>query len=85
MQLVDKLEQTDGNLLFKREQHHATVLFTHTPTLSSKSERSKSTTPQAIVNQFHRLYKKFGFVGCSSLIGIRIFITNAARKISSVG
>ena len=50
-----------------------------------RTERSKSTTPQAIVNQFHRLYKKFGFVGCSSHSGRRTFITNAARKISTVG
>lgn len=50
-----------------------------------RTERSSSTTPQAIVNQFQTLYKRFGFVGCSSHSGRRTFITNAARKISTVG
>src|ERR1700693_5671956 len=39
----------------------------------------------AIVNMFQRWYRHLGFVGCSSHSGRRTFITNAARKISTVG
>lgn len=49
------------------------------------TERSPRTTAQAIVNMFFRWYSDLGFVGCSSHSGRRTFITNAARKISSVG
>ena len=50
-----------------------------------RTERSNSTTPQAIVNLFKGWYTELGFVGCSSHSGRRTFITNAARKISTVG
>lgn len=49
------------------------------------TERSKRTSPQVIVNMFCRWYEKIGFDGCSSHSGRRTFITNAARKISTVG
>jgi integrase len=49
------------------------------------TERRLSTSPQAIVNMFQRWYRHLGFVGCSSHSGRRTFITNAARKISTVG
>jgi integrase/recombinase XerD len=49
------------------------------------TERSLVTSPQAIVNLFHRWYRHLGFEGCSSHSGRRTFITNAARKISTVG
>jgi integrase/recombinase XerD len=49
------------------------------------TERSLFTSPQAIVNMFQRWYRHLGFVGCSSHSGRRTFITNAARKISTVG
>jgi integrase/recombinase XerD len=49
------------------------------------TERGLSTSPQAIVNMFQRWYRHHGFVGCSSHSGRRTFITNAARKISTVG
>src|ERR1700753_2723782 len=49
------------------------------------TERSLQTSPQAIVNMFQRWYRQLGFEGCSSHSGRRTFITNAARKISSVG
>ncbi len=49
------------------------------------TERSSRTSPQAIVNLFSRWYAELGFVGCSSHSGRRTFITNAARKITTVG
>lgn len=50
-----------------------------------QTERSMRTSPQAIVNMFQKWYRELGFVGCSSHSGRRTFITNAARKISTVG
>lgn len=50
-----------------------------------RTERGPKTTPQVIVNLFSRWYSELGFNGCSSHSGRRTFITNAARKISSVG
>ena len=49
------------------------------------TERSAHTSPQAVVNMFKRWYEDIGLLGCSSHSGRRTFITNAARKISSVG
>jgi integrase/recombinase XerD len=49
------------------------------------SERSDSTSAQVIVNMFQRWYRDLGLIGCSSHSGRRTFITNTARKISSVG
>jgi len=48
------------------------------------TERSKRTSAQVIVNLFSRWYEVLGFNGCSSHSGRRTFITNAARKISTV-
>lgn len=50
-----------------------------------RTERGSATTPQVIVNMLSSWYQKLGFTGCSSHSGRRTFITNAARKISSVG
>lgn len=50
-----------------------------------KTGRNRDTTPQVIVNMFQSWYQKMGFIGCSSHSGRRTFITNAAKKISSVG
>jgi integrase/recombinase XerD len=49
------------------------------------TERSRSTSPGAVVNLFAHWYRSLGFRGCSSHSGRRTFITNAARKISTVG
>src|SRR3569623_25132 len=48
-------------------------------------ERAPRTSAQAVVNMFFRWYSDLGLVGCSSHSGRRTFITNAARKISTVG
>lgn len=50
-----------------------------------KTERSERTSAQAVVNMFKRWYDDLGLLGCSSHSGRRTFITNAARKISTVG
>lgn len=50
-----------------------------------RTERSKNVSAQVIVNMFAGWYRKMGYNGCSSHSGRRTFITNAARKISSVG
>jgi len=49
------------------------------------TERASRTSPQAIVNLFSQWYLDLGFSGCSSHSGRRTFITNVARKISTVG
>lgn len=50
-----------------------------------KSFRGKPMSPAQIVNLLCGWYGQLGFQGCSSHSGRRTFITNAARKISSVG
>lgn len=49
------------------------------------TDRNGKATPQIIVNMFQGWYRDAGFNGCSSHSGRRTFITNAARKIGSVG
>ena len=49
-----------------------------------KTERRQSTSSQNIINIFRMWYLKLGFDGCSSHSGRRTFITNSARKISTV-
>lgn len=49
------------------------------------TERSSRTSAQAVVNLFRRWYRDLGLIGCSSHSGRRTFITNAARRISTVG
>ncbi len=50
-----------------------------------QTQRGTQTSPQVIVNMFKGWYTNAGFIGCSSHSGRRTFITNAAKKISSVG
>ena len=50
-----------------------------------RTERSKHSLPQSIVNMFQRWYSDLGFIGCSSHSGRRTFITNLSKKISLVG
>jgi integrase len=73
-QLVQLFEQVSKHQRF--DVHTACVITT---------ERSGFTSSQSVVNQFAKWYSDLGFVGCSSHSGRRTFITNAARKISTVG
>ena len=50
-----------------------------------QTERSDKVAPQVIVNMFQRWFTDLGYEGCSSHSGRRTFITNASKKISSVG
>ncbi len=59
--------------------------FAHSSDRIVKTERGGETTAQVIVNMFRGWYSKLGFDGCSSHSGRRTFITNASRKISTVG
>lgn len=49
------------------------------------TERALMTSPHAIVLMFGKWYCALGLNGCSSHSGRRTFITNAARKITTVG
>lgn len=71
VELADAARRNDAN-----DYQNAYVIIT---------ERSQRTTPQVIVNMFHRWYREVGLIGCSSHSGRRSFITNAAKKISTVG
>ena len=50
-----------------------------------QTERASKTSAQVIVNIFQKWFADRGFDDCSSHSGRRTFITNAARKITSVG
>lgn len=78
MQLRLKL----ADLLEQECQHHRFDLAT-SPVI--RTERSAQTSPQAVVNMFASWFEDMGLNGCSSHSGRRTFITNAAKKISSVG
>jgi len=49
------------------------------------SERGHAMTAGGVVQWFRRVYSGLGFVGASSHSGRRTFITQAARRISTVG
>ena len=49
------------------------------------TERSEKTSSAVVINLFAAWHKTVGLKGCSSHSGRRTFITNAARKISTVG
>jgi integrase len=66
-------------------REYAETVWMPTSTFLIQSERSRGMSPQAIVNLFWRWYRHVGFDGCSSHSGRRTFITNTARKISTVG
>jgi integrase len=50
-----------------------------------QTQRGRATSAQVVVNMFQVWYQRAGLIGCSSHSGRRTFITNAAKKISTVG
>ena len=51
----------------------------------SKKPVTKKAEAEKVVNMFQRWYGTLGLVGCSSHSGRRTFITETAKKISTVG
>ena len=74
LKLIELLEQ-------ERQHHRFDLATSH----MVRTERSEKTSSQAIVNMFGSWFSDVGLSGCSSHSGRRTFITNAAKKISSVG
>ena len=75
-----------GDLLKKTyDLHRSKSSFDINTSFVITTERSKSTTAQTVVNFFQSTYQRLGLIGCSSHSGRRTFITNVARKISTVG
>ena len=73
------------NLVEMLEEHQTHKVFNPSASSIVRTERSKSTTPQSIVNMFQRWYGGLGLIGCSSHSGRRTFITETSKKISTVG
>lgn len=73
-------ELKDTLMEFKKSARHSNA-----DSKIIRTERNRDTSAQVIVNMLAAWYEKLGFEGCSSHSGRRTFITNAARKISSVG
>lgn len=74
-------ENLDRLLLEQQQIRHFDITLAYVIT----TERAKQTSAQSIVNMFSKWYMELGLLGCSSHSGRRTFITNAARKISTVG
>lgn len=83
--IVPLNKQLRGNLVqmlvTARQDRHFDPVTAYVVT----TERSGHTSAQAVVNMFKRWYTDLGLLGCSSRSGRRTFITNAAKKISTVG
>ena len=73
------------NLIKMLEEHRIFEDFDPSTSSIIRTERSTATTPQTIVNMFQRWYGRSGLIGCSSHSGRRTFITETAKKISTVG
>lgn len=59
--------------------------LSHLSPFVCSTERATHTSPQSVVNMFARWFEDVGLERCSSHSGRRTFITNAARRISTVG
>ena len=83
--IVPLNKQLRGNLIQLLVVARHTGQFDAENSYVVTTERSGQTSAQAIVNMFKRWYSALGLLGCSSHSGRRTFITNAAKKIASVG
>jgi integrase len=83
--IVPLNKQLQGNLVKLLEVARQEHQFGPETAYVVTTERSARTSAQAVVNMFKRWYSDLGLLGCSSHSGRRTFITNAARKISTVG
>ena len=73
------------NLIKLLKEHSSSKHFSPSTSAIIRTERSKSTSSQAIVNMFQRWYDRLGLVGCSSHSCRRTFITETSKKVSTVG
>ena len=73
------------NLEMMLDEHQTLNDFDPQTSFIVRTERSKTASPQSIVNMFQRWYGKLGLIGCSSHSGRRTFITETSKKISMVG
>jgi len=73
------------NLVSMLENARSQKYFDQKSAFVISTERAPRTSAQSIVNMFQIWYRDLGMYGCSSHSGRRTFITNAARKISTVG
>ena len=73
------------NLIKLLQEHSSYQDFTPQASALIRTERSKNTSSQALVNMFQRWYRRVGLIGCSSHSGRRTFITETSKKISTVG
>jgi integrase/recombinase XerD len=73
------------NLIKLLQEHSGYQHFSPSTSAIIRTERSKSTSSQAIVNMFQRWYGRLGLIGCSSHSGRRTFITETSKRISTVG
>ena len=73
------------NLIELHKIHKLKKIFDPNTSNVIVSERSSFLSSQSLVNFFHKLYSKMGFIGCSSHSGRRTFITETSKKISLVG
>jgi integrase/recombinase XerD len=83
--IVPLNKQLRGNLVKLLEVARTERHFAFETSYVVTTERSSMTSAQVIVNMFKGWYSDLGLLGCSSHSGRRTFITNAAKKISTVG
>jgi integrase len=78
-------KQLRSSLIQLFEQERKRFRFSCEMSYVITTERSDRTSAQAVVNMFGQWYADLGLIGCSSHSGRRTFITNAAKKITTVG
>lgn len=78
-------KQLRSSLIQLFEQERTRFGFSCEMSYVITTERSDRTSAQAVVNMFGQWYADLGLLGCSSHSGRRTFITNAAKKITTVG